>query len=167
MMFPGQTHFCTIDWLNKLIRWEFVIHGGINGYWRFVVFLKCATAFSKAIEDTEFHVHSEVGTFIVSMRGQNSGSHMQSSSVCNQRIVRLHRNTIRCCLCHFYTVLYFMENKGILDWYGCVLPSVCVSSTIEQSIREILTRLEPPWCMNRTEPMFLPAQSTSSCQSHS
>jgi len=32
-----------LDGHHKLIRWRFVTHGGIDGYNRMIVFLKCST----------------------------------------------------------------------------------------------------------------------------
>ena len=130
---PGPNALWHIDGLLKLIRWGFVIHGGIDGYSRLVVFLKCATnnraetVLSSFLDSTRRYgipsrVRSdyggeniEVGRFMESRRGRNRGSHIQGSSVHNQRIERLHRDTTRCCLCSFYTVFNVMENEGLLD----------------------------------------------------
>ena len=35
--------FRHLDSNHKLVRWQLVIHGGIDGYSRVVVFLKCAS----------------------------------------------------------------------------------------------------------------------------
>ena len=40
---PGPNALWHIDGLHKFIRWGFVVHGGIDGFSRLVVFLKCAT----------------------------------------------------------------------------------------------------------------------------
>ena len=40
---PGPNALWHIDGLHKLIRWGFVVHGGIDGFSRIVVFLTCAT----------------------------------------------------------------------------------------------------------------------------
>ena len=111
----------------------FVVHGGIDGFSRLVVFFKCATnnraetVMSDFVEGTrKYGVPSrvrsdyggeniEVGRFMESTRGRNRGSHIQGSSVDNQRIERLHRDTARCCLSSFYSVFHYMEGEGILD----------------------------------------------------
>ena len=49
-----------------------------------------------------------------SIRGRDRGSHT-GSSVHNQGIERLHRDTTQCCLSSFYTVFDHMDNEGILD----------------------------------------------------
>ena len=55
---PGPNALWHIDGLHKLIRWGFVVHGGIDGFSRLVVFLKCAmnnraeTVMSTFIEGT-------------------------------------------------------------------------------------------------------------------
>ena len=59
--------------------------------------------------------NADVGRFMESIRRRDRGSHIQGSSVHNQRIERLHRDTTRCCLSSFYTVFDHMENEGILD----------------------------------------------------
>ena len=110
-----------------------MVHGGIDGFSRLVVFLKCATnnraetVMSTFIEGTRRYgissrvrsdhggENADVGRFMESIRGRDRGSHIQGSSVHNQRIERLHRDTTRCCLSSFYTVFDHMDNEGILD----------------------------------------------------
>ena len=130
---PGPNALWHIDGLHKLIRWGFVVHGGIDGFSRIVVFLTCATNNRKETVMTGFSIGTrkyvissrvrsdyggeniEVGRFIESTRGKNHGSHIQGSSVHNQRIERLHTDTTRCCLSIFYSVFSYMESEGILD----------------------------------------------------
>ena len=107
---PGPNALWHIDGLHRLIRWGFVVHGGIDGFSRLVVFLKCATnnraetVISSFIESTRKYgipsrVRSdyggeniEVGRFMESTRGRNRGSHIQGSSVHNQRIEAAQRH---------------------------------------------------------------------------
>ena len=110
-----------------------MVHGGIDGFSRLVVFLKCATnnraetVMSTFMDGTRRYgipsrvrsdhggENADVGRFMESIRGRDRGSHIQGSSVHNQRIERLHRDTTRCCLSSFYTVFDHMDNEGILD----------------------------------------------------
>ena len=110
-----------------------MVHGGIDGFSRLVVFLKCATNNRAATVMSSFfegtrkygipsHVRSdyggeniEVGRFMESLRGTNRGPHIQGSFVHNQQIERLHRGTTQCCLSSFYSVFTYMESEGIVD----------------------------------------------------
>ena len=130
---PGPNALWQIDGYHKLIRWGFVVHGGIDGFSRLVVFLKCATnnraetVMSTFMDGTRRYgipsrvrsdhggENADVGRFMESIRGRDRGSHIQGSSVHNQRIERLHRDTTPCCLSSFYTVFDHMDNEGILD----------------------------------------------------
>ena len=44
----GPNSLWHIDGLHCLIRWRFVIHGGIDGFSRLIVYLSCATKNSAA-----------------------------------------------------------------------------------------------------------------------
>ena len=106
-----------------------MVHGGIDGFSRLVVFLKCATniraetVMSTFIDGTRRYEipscvrsdhgeeNTDVGRFMELIRGRDRGSHMQGLSVHNQRIERLHRDTTRCCLASFYTVFDHMDNE--------------------------------------------------------
>ena len=39
----GPNSLWHVDGNHKLIRWRFVVHGGIDGYSRIIVYLKCST----------------------------------------------------------------------------------------------------------------------------
>ena len=40
---PHPNHVWHIDGNHKLIKWRFVVHGGVDGYSRLITFLKCHT----------------------------------------------------------------------------------------------------------------------------
>ncbi len=103
---PGPNSLWHIDGHHSLIRWRIVIHGGIDGYSRLIVFLhastnnKANTVFNLFRRATQgFGVPSRVRSdkggenvdvcyFMIMHRGESRGSHIAGASVHNQRIER-------------------------------------------------------------------------------
>ena len=130
---PGPNSLWHIDGHHSLIRWRFVIHGGIDGYSRMIVYLQCSTnnkaesVFSYFWKATrEFGVPSrvrsdkggentQVCSFMVSQRGTSRGSHIAGPSCHNQRIERLWRDVYRCVLSTYHETFYYMEGQQMLD----------------------------------------------------
>lgn len=110
-----------------------MIHGGIDGYSRLIVYLNvaldntAATAFAPfANACQEFGVPSrvrtdhglentDIGAFMIAHRGPDRGSIITGRSVHNQRIERLWRDMFQSCLCVFYQLFYFLERHNCLD----------------------------------------------------
>ena len=130
---PSPNYLWHIDGLHCLIRWKIVIHGGIDGFSRRIVYLH-ASCNNRA--ETVLHLfrsavrmfgwplrvrsdkggeNVEVSRAIILARGTGRKSFITGSSVHNQRIERLWRDTFRC-VCHsYYAVFYNMEECGLLD----------------------------------------------------
>ena len=115
--------------------WQFVVHGGIDGFSHMIAFLVCSTnnrastvlQYCKSAVDKfglPSHVRSdkggkntEVAWYMLShpLRGPDRGSHNAGKSVHNQQIERLWRGVLSGCTYLFYNLFYHMEDKGILN----------------------------------------------------
>ena len=122
-----------IDGNHALIRWKLVVHGGIDGYSRLIVYLQCAgnnkarTVLNLFLKATSRHgwpsrVRSDPGgentlvaLFMVLHRGVGRGSHLVGPSVHNQRIERLWRDVYTGCNSLFYHLFHYLEDTALLD----------------------------------------------------
>ena len=122
-----------IDGHHKLIRWRFVTHGGIDGYSRLIVFLKCSTNNRASTVYEQFliavghyHLPSRVRTdqgtenvlvaqHMLEHRGAGRSSIITGSSIHNQRIERLWRDVHHGVTKLYYRLFYFLEQHNLLD----------------------------------------------------
>jgi hypothetical protein len=108
-------------------------HGGIDGYSRLIVYLKCTSnvrattiyeSFLAAIR--RYHVPSRVRSdqggentlvaqYMIENRGVDRNSMIVGSSVHNQRIERLWRDMHKCVTSLYYRLFYFMEQNDLLN----------------------------------------------------
>ena len=122
-----------LDSHHKLIRWRLATHGGIDGYSRLIVYLRCTSNIrSTTIYDSflgavrEHHLPSRVRSdqggenvlvaqHMIEHRGPDRGSMIVGSSVHNQRIERLWKDMHKCVTSLYYKLFYFMEQCDLLD----------------------------------------------------
>lgn len=130
---PAANSLWHIDANMKLRHWGIVIHACIDGYSRLIPYLRCSdnalatTVLGMFIEATKIYsipsrVRADYGTenfgvqkFMNEKRGLNRGSFIAGSSVFNQRVERLHRDTTRLVSSSFIDTFHAMEEAGILD----------------------------------------------------
>ena len=121
------------DGHHKLIRWRFVTHGGIDGFSRLIVYLKCSTnnrastvysQFMSAIQryGLPSRIRTDCGTenlqvarHMLRHRGFDRNSVLTGSSTHNQRIERLWRDLHQSVTKLYYRLFYHLENLQSLD----------------------------------------------------
>ena len=122
-----------IDGHHSLICWRMVVHGGIDGYSRMMIYLSCSTnnrsltvyrLFRKAREEygVPSRVRSDKGgenilvcQLMISCRGLGQGSHIAGSSIHNQRIERL-------CTTRFFS---YESSMKFMRFYLVVYGEMC------------------------------------------
>ena len=132
---PGPQSLWHIDGNHKLIRWRIVVHGGIDGFSRLVVFLGCATNNTAATVLRRFHTavqkyglpsrvrsdkggeNTQVALYMLEhpLRGPGRGSMIVGRSVHNQRIERLWRDVFQGVIKLYHGLFYHLEATGALD----------------------------------------------------
>uniref|UniRef100_A0A8C1YI89 Integrase catalytic domain-containing protein n=1 Tax=Cyprinus carpio TaxID=7962 RepID=A0A8C1YI89_CYPCA len=124
-----------IDGNHKLINWRIVIHGGIDGYSRKIMFLRASnnnrattvlSCFLAAVENFGLPVrvksdkggeNVELVRFMLEhpLRGAENTSFITGRSVHNQRIERLWRDIWCAVTSSYYAALQCLEESGTLD----------------------------------------------------
>ena len=125
----GPNSLWHIDGHHKLIKWRFVTHGGIDGYSRTIVYLRCSTnnlastvmaSFFDAVSmfGVPDKVRSDLGGENVEVWRYMFEQHLSESAVVvgssthNERIERLWRDVHRCVAVLYADIFREMESDG-------------------------------------------------------
>ena len=139
-----------------------MVHGGIDGFSRLIVYLRCATNNLSITVEKEFLKavdlqglpsrlrcdrgveNVRVKEIMLQRRGEGRGSVLCGSSVHNQRIERLWKDVRRTVLQYFRNLFYFMEDCGLLD-INNNLDLFCLHWTFLPRINKLLEKFKGGW----------------------
>ena len=162
----GPSHLWLADTNHKLVRWNFIIVGGIDGFSRLPLMLKCTDTNSADTLSTclleavnTYGLPSRVRTdqglenvkitdYMISRRGVNRGSAITGKSTHKQRIVRLWKDVYQGVLAVYYQLCYFMEDEGFLDLLND-LHVVVLHHVFLHKIQEKLEMWNRAWSQHR------------------
>eukprot|EP00794_Sanderia_malayensis_P004922 gene4922-5569_t len=153
---PSPNWLWHLDTNHALIRWNIVIHAGIDGYSRLIPFAR-ATSDNTALTALrifitglrEFGVPSRIRTdggseynfvrgLMDAINGEGRGSAIVGRSVHNQRIERLWRDVFAKVLEKYYKLFHHMEDHRILNITND-MHLYCLQYTFIPRIQENLT----------------------------
>ena len=157
----GPNAIWHIDGNHKLIRWRFVVHGGIDGYSRTVVFLRCSTnnqastVLASFMEATEIHglpyrvrsdfggENMEVWRYVIEQH-RNDSAVITGSSTHNERIERLWRDVFRSVSSLFYDVFRMLEDEDNLNCLN-EIDMFCLHFVFQPRINSALNAFMESW----------------------
>ncbi|KAK7884034.1 hypothetical protein WMY93_027157 [Mugilogobius chulae] len=113
----GPLSLVHVDTNHKLIRYNIVIFGGVDGYSRKILYLDAATNNCASTGLSFFSSVENVGiaNYMFATRGTGRASFISGKSVHNQRIERMWRDVWVAVTSKYYELLHTLEEDGLLD----------------------------------------------------
>ena len=150
-----------LDGNHKLIRWRFVIHGGVDGFSRMIVFLQCSTnntaptvvnLFKDAIQQYGLpqKVRTDLGGENVDVWHLMHDVHNSPSAVItgssthNERIERLWNDVRRSVTEEFRCLFYQLEYEGSLNPLN-ETDMYCLHYVFESRINHVINEFTIAW----------------------
>ena len=129
---PHPNHVWHIDGNHKMIRWQLVIHAGVDGFSRCLVYIKCANnkcattamdAFQEGVDvyGQPVHVRSDHGGENIEVwrhmltTWDNPSCVITGSSTHNEQVERMWRDVTWCISSSYISLFTTLETEGALD----------------------------------------------------
>lgn len=158
---PHPNYIWHIDGTHKMIRWRLVIHGGIDGFSRTVVYLKCSNNNCAATVMGSFHRAVQTYGIPLRIRSDHGGENIRvwdfmlqhhtdtscvvtGSSTHNERVERLWRDVNRCVTTPFWNTFQELEARGLLDPLNEV-DMFCLHYIFVPRINSCLLQFQESW----------------------
>lgn len=131
---PGPHHLWHIDGNHKLIAFNLVIHAGIDGFSRAIMYVRCSdnntadTAFSAFLSGVRTHgcpsrvrtdyggENIKIGEYMIYTRGLARGSILCGKSTHNQRIERQWRDMTKEVTTFYKNIFLRLQNTHLIDF---------------------------------------------------
>ena len=175
---PSPNYLWHIDGTHKLVRWRLVIHVGVDGFSRLIVYCKCCPS-NKASTVLELFkeakrkyglplkIRSDYGGENVEVWKYMYRKHLNldavilGSSVHNQRIERLNRDVNTQVVNYYVNLFAFMEQRNILN-PDCEINLFALHCTFLPLINDKLLEFTRAW---NNHPIST-AENSTPCQLH-
>lgn len=165
-----------IDGNHKLIHWRFVIHAGVDGFSRMIMFVKCANnnraatvleTFLGAVSlfglpnsvRTDHGGENDVWRYMLYANNSNPSCVITGSSTHNERVERMWRDIYRSVSSSFASTFASLEHDGVLDPLN-ETDMYCLQYIFLPRINRCLNEFKESWNMHSlsTEGNMSPCQ---------
>ena len=173
---PHPNALWHVDGNHKLIRWKLVVHAGVDGFSRMIVFMNCSnnnkseTALHGFLNGTSLfglpprvrtdHGGENVGIWRHMLLHYNDPSCViTGSSTHNERVERMWRDMRRSVISSFASTFFALESEGLLDPLNHV-DIFCLHYVFLPRIQHSLQEFQASWNLHglSTEGRMSPTQ---------